>query len=47
MIPLLFSGKYQEDYRGGYSGYGYRSYSFHGGGKVPFGDLRIVSSIYI
>ena len=44
---LLFSGKYQEDYRGGYSGYGYRSYSFSGGGKVPFGDLRIVSSIYI
>ena len=32
---------------GGYSGYGYRSYSFPGGGKVPFGDLRIVSSIYI
>ena len=44
---LLFSGKYQEDYRGGYSGYGYRSYSFPGGGKVLSGYLRIVSSIYI
>ena len=38
---LHFSGKYQEDYRGGYSGYGYRSYSFPGGGKVLSGTYGL------
>ena len=38
---LHFSGKYQEDYSGGYSGYGYRSYSFHGGGKVLSGTYGL------
>lgn len=47
MLNAINIGLTVKAYGGGYSGYGYRSYSFPGGGKVPFGDLRIVSSIYI
>ena len=47
MLSAINIGLSVKAYGGGYSGYGYRSYSFPGGGKVPFGDLRIVSSIYI
>ena len=44
MIPALLR-KVSRGGGGGYSGYGYRSYSFPGGVNWGSEDLRIVSNI--